>query len=405
MKMIHTSDWHLGNRMLDHARTDEFRCFLDWLLTLLEQEHPDVLLVSGDIFDTTTPGEGTREMYCDFLSRADAMGCGQVIITAGNHDGVAQLEVSRPLLRRHHCTVVTHLKPDEAANCLVPVCGEDGRELGLVCALPFLRPGEVSLPQTEEERELSYVRGEAALYQKVASLAEAWKAEHPGLPVVAMGHLPVQGTEVTASTRSLLGTLDVVTEDIFADVFDYVALGHIHKPSENLNARVLYCGSPLAMGMDEAAYTHHVLVVELGVGKREVRAVPVPPPVHYVNAECHSREELETLVARLRASEAACTWLSLAYHAGDLSTPQLNDLLRAELSQERVPIIRAAHIRPLSTLRKSGDAPVERLTDYTPERVFRRRLEEFLEKSPETVERREELFQLFNTVLSDIQSN
>ena len=390
--------------MLDMSRREEYERFLEWLLGLLEQERPDALLVSGDIFDTSTPGEKTRELYCDFLSRADAAGCGQIIITAGNHDGVAQLEVSRPLLKRHHCTVVTRLSCDTAAECLAPIAGAGGELLGLVCAVPYLRPNEVSLPQVEDERQYSYVRGVAAVYERVAELAEEWKAAHPGLPVVAMGHLPVAGVEKSASVRSLIGTLDVVEEGIFSPVFDYVALGHIHKPTQNTEARALYCGSPLAVGIDEAAYAHCVLLAELGAGERRVRAVEVPAPVRFVNAACHSRAELDALVTSLRAAEAERTWLSLEYHAADLSTAQLNERLREELPPERVPVIRAAHIRPRAVRSRSAAAQAERLSDYTPERVFCRRLDEFLEKSPEAEGRRGELLQLFNTVLSDIQN-
>lgn len=404
MKIIHTSDWHMGSRMLEHARTGEYESYLKWLLGLLEQERPDALLVSGDIFDTATPGEKTRELYCEFLSKADATGCRHIIITAGNHDGVAQLDVAKPLLRRHHCTVVARLSSETAAECLVPVAGEHGAPVGLVCAVPFLRPSEVSLPQAEHERQYSYVRGVAAVYQRVAELAAEWKAEHPGLPVVAMGHLPVAGAEATASTRSLIGTLDVVDSDMFSPVFDYVALGHIHKPTQNTDARVLYCGSPLAVGPDETKYEHGVLVAELTAGKRSVRSVAVPPPVHIVHAECHSRDELDALVEKLRG-EACTAWLSVEYHAGDLNTAQLNELLRGELPEARVPIIRAAHIRPRAVRSRSADAPVERLSDFTTERVFCRRLDEFLDQHPEIAGQRADLLQLFNAVLSDIQNN
>lgn len=404
MKILHTSDWHLGNRMMACSRKEEFEHFLRWLLECIEQERPDALLVCGDVFDTTTPAESTRELYCDFLSRADACGCRRVIITAGNHDGVAQLGVSKPLLKRHHCTVVTKLSAAEAEECLVPICSETGEALGLVCAVPYLRPCEVSLPQVEEERQFSYVRGVEAVYARVAELAAAWKAAHPGLPVVAMGHLPVQGVETTAATRALIGTLDAVGEDIFAEVFDYVALGHIHKPTPDASARVQYCGSPLPIGKDETTYPHRVLVAELGGGVRRVRALEVPLWVTYRAAVCADRPALEALVEEVKQSGKSRVCLEVEYGGADLSTPELNTYLRAALPPEQVPLIRAARLRETLRLSRAPGGAAERLADYTPELIFRRRLAEYLERCPEQAPRRELLAGLFGDVLREIQN-
>ena len=387
------------------TRPDEYKSFLEWLLRLLEKERPDALLVSGDVFDTGTPGEKTRELYCEFLSRADATGCRQIIITAGNHDGVAQLEVSKPLLRRHHCVVVTHLNRDTAEECLVPILNDEGEEQGLVCAVPFLRPNEVSLPQAEEERQYSYVRGVAAVYERVAELAAEWKAAHPGLPVVAMGHLAVVGAEPTAATRPLIGTLDVVEQGIFSPVFDYVALGHIHKPTADTETRVLYSGSPLAIGLDEAAYEHRVLLVDLACGERHVRAVEVEAPVRYVKSVCRQRADLESEIERLRQSAGAPVWLWLEYHGADITTAELNNMLREALPREVAPVIRAMRVRPTASGAGRITEPSARLADYTPEYIFRRALDEYMDENPGTEDKRNELTQMFRMIMSELQNN
>lgn len=390
---------------MDHSRTDEYRQFLNWMQELIAQEKPDVLLVCGDVFDTSTPGETTRELYCDFLSRADEAGCGQIIITAGNHDGVAQLDVAKPLLKRHHCTVITSLNTDSAASCLIPIIGESGAEVGLVCAVPYLRPSEVSLPQAENEREYSYVRGVAAVYDRVAQLASEWKAAHPGLPVVAMGHLPVIGVEKTSSTRSLIGTLDVMSADIFAPVFDYVALGHIHKMAELEGGRVRYSGSPLSIGVDEARYEHCIFAVECAPGERDVRPVAVPQPIRFETSECADRAELEQLIEHLKQGDDTPLWLSLEYRGSDMSTEELNTLLRKAFSQETAPVIRAARLLQMPSAAGRRSDPSAKLTDYTPEHIFRRALDRYLEESPEQAHKRAELTELFNTVMSEIQNN
>ena len=131
MKIIHTADWHLGNRLMDRSRAKEQGEFLQWLLELTAKEKPDALIISGDVFDTGTPGEGTREMYHEFLSQADERGCRQVVVTAGNHDSVAQMESSRPFLGRFHCQMVTKLVIGEEEKGLLEVQGEGGEVKGI----------------------------------------------------------------------------------------------------------------------------------------------------------------------------------------------------------------------------------------------------------------------------------
>ena len=93
MRILHTSDWHLGKMLLDTRRTEEFDKFSAWLLGVIKEKGVDVLLVSGDIFDTTTPSATAKKQYCDFLAQASEAGCRQVVITAGNHDSMAHRAV------------------------------------------------------------------------------------------------------------------------------------------------------------------------------------------------------------------------------------------------------------------------------------------------------------------------
>lgn len=408
MKILHTSDWHLGNRMMNCSRTEEFSSFLLWLLNLMRKEKPDVLLISGDVFDTASPGDVSREMYCRFLSQADATGCRSVVITAGNHDGIAHLESARPLLKRHHCAVVTRLNAENAESCLIPITDDSHREIGLVCAVPFLRPNEVSLDAEEEDeeaRKTAYTRGVAAVFERVGEWAEVWKRSHPGCPVVAMGHLPVQGVEKTASTRSPLGTLDVVHEDIFPPVFDYVALGHIHKPSRRLESRILYCGSPLPMGVDEASEDRQVLIVEWKEGVRCARAVAVPPFTRFPRAVCSNKEDLDDTLARL-SKEAEDSdvplWFSLTYAGGDLPYDELQEKVRQALPTEKVPVIATRLDFGPRSGEFFGAYTGTKLSDFTPENLFRKRWAEYEATHPGIATQRSSLEELFRSLLDDV---
>ncbi|MEB2332384.1 MAG: exonuclease subunit SbcD, partial [Nitrosomonas sp.] len=99
MKILHTSDWHIGKTLYGRKRYDEFEAFFSWLVETIEQEQVDVLLIAGDIFDTSTPGNRSQQLYYRFLHRVAASTCRHVVIIAGNHDSPSFLSAPRELLR------------------------------------------------------------------------------------------------------------------------------------------------------------------------------------------------------------------------------------------------------------------------------------------------------------------
>lgn len=386
MRILHTSDWHLGNRLTDESRVEEFRAFLEWLQELMMREKVEALLVSGDIFDSTTPSDKARELYCDFLSRADATGCRQVIITAGNHDSVQMLQVAAPLLLRHHAKVVANLLPGEEESCLVPLCDESGKPQVLVAAVPFLRPHEVSLRTDAgdaEARRSAYIRGIAACYARVAQAARVWRESHPeasGVRIIAMGHLSVTGVEATSSTRAaIIGTVEGVSSGIFDPIFDYVALGHIHRRRDWDGGRIRYCGSPLPMGFDEARTPGEVLLVDVEESGLNVHSVEVPTFVDYREIHGSTAQDLDALLATLenRGVGAPPVRLKLHYSGSDLSIADIHERLdkRADVcGLQSYWVMREAAV---FSRRSSVDADLPTLQELSPERVFARRLQEW----------------------------
>lgn len=415
MKLIHTSDWHLGNRLMDHSRAEEFEAFLNWLLATMTQQQVDALLISGDIFDNATPSDSIQRLYCDFLSRADCTGCRHIIITAGNHDSCTQLEMAAPLLQRHHVSLHTRLKRDQPLACRLALTDPSGAECATIYAVPFLRVQDVALPTApdapQEERESAYTRGIAAIYAELAADAAASRSRHGG-PTIAMGHLSVRGAQLTASTQNRIGTLDTVGADIFQDAFDYVALGHIHKPCAPRGASdtIRYCGSPLPMGIDEASFTHQILLVDCKAGATTIAAIPVPRFINYTACTCSTQAELEQLPALLNEQAArhaqedglaspSPTWLHLTYNGTDLTLAEINTHLH-----RIAPSAGIAHFRAQRRLQlpRSTYEEGDTLAHYTPLEIFRRKLADTSGAPPRSSSETQELEQLFSQVLTEL---
>ncbi len=408
MKIIHTSDWHLGDRLLEKSRREEFRAFLDWLLEQMQQRGVESLLVSGDIFDTRDPGAGALELFTDFLSRADSTGCRQVIMTAGNHDGAPVLEAARPLLERYHAVLVSRLNKDTAAECLVPLCGAGGEPEALVCAVPFLRPAEVSRAVGEEALAAGanpYPLGVQDVLEAVGEHARQWRAEHPGLPVLGMAHLTVCGAERSAAVQDIVvGSIEAVAQEAFPEVFDYVALGHIHKGYSPDGARLRYSGSPLPMGMDETSYTHHVLLLDVSPQGVSVEKIPVPIFTYHTKEVCSTAEELAALPGKLAELSAyhggVPVHLELHYHGSGVDN--LASWAAENLAPELVPHFKTSMWRPGS--RVLDNTEVYGDTMPTPEEVFERKLAAYCEAGEElSEEEKQSLRALFTAVYTEAQ--
>lgn len=375
MKLLCTSDWHLGNRLMERSRHGEFAAFLDWLLGVMQQHEVEALLVSGDIFDNRDPGAPALEAFSRFLSRADSTGCRRVIMTAGNHDGVPVLEAVQPLLKRYGVDLIYRLTVATAADCLLPLTGADGEVAALVCAVPFLRPAEVARRSSAEEAAQAYTLGVQDVLAAVAEQARAWRAVHPGKPIICMAHLSVTGAEPTASTEQVyIGGVEVLPASVFESVFDYVALGHIHRGFALGDNRLQYSGSPLPMGVDESAYPHRVLLVETTAAGVNVQSLEVPVFTCYTAEHCATDEQLAALPQKLQQLSAAHGGapVHLQLHYTGSGVTDLGAWVSEHLPTELVPHCRLSQHRPGSGVHELIAA--EPTTLPTVQEVFERKL-------------------------------
>ncbi len=284
LRVLHTSDWHLGQMLAKQKRYHEFEAFFEWLLDTLRAEAIDVLLVAGDIFDNTTPSNRAQALYYDFLRRVSTTPCRHVVIIAGNHDSPTFLEAPRQIL----ALLDVHVIGTAGARLedeIVTLRDRNGEVELIVGAVPYLRARDLQDLQPGENPDQHGQRVVEAVMQHHAAVGalvlEQRRLLATPVPAVLMGHLFTTGGQTTDGdgVRPLyVGNLAAVSPEVFAPELDYVALGHLHIPQRvGSGGAVHYSGSPLPMGLDEAGQEKRVCVVALQPGvPAQVRSVPVP---------------------------------------------------------------------------------------------------------------------------------
>lgn len=378
MKILHTSDWHLGHSLFGKKRHEEFQAFLDWLADTVCREQVDVLLVAGDVFDSAFPGTAAQTLYFRLLRRlSDASSpCRHVVITAGNHDSPSFLDAPAPLLKAFDIHVTGNA--GEPEDEVLTLCDGDGRPELIVCAVPFLRDRDLyraSPGDTFEERDSRLADGMREHYRRCAEEAERRRAECGDIPVVAMGHLFAAGGNVTedGGVRDLrVGSLGQTEASVFPAGFDYVALGHLHI-SQRVHGedRIRYSGSPLPMGFGEAGQQKEVLLLE--ARGRRVSATPLPVPTFQrLEKLSGSREELEHALAQLSRS-GENVWVE-AVHTGTAPASDLAEALQAAAGPN-VEILRIRNAAALSLALEAASED-EELQSMDAVAVFERLLED-----------------------------
>jgi exonuclease SbcD len=284
LRILHTSDWHLGRMLHGRQRHEEFAAFLHWLHEAAVSNEIDILLVAGDIFDTATPGTKTQQLYYNFLCQMAASPCRHLVVTAGNHDSPSFLSAPKELLRALNIHVVA-AKANSPADEVLLLRNQHGEPEAIVCAVPFLRDRDLRTAapgQSMEERERDLAEGIRRHYAAVCAVAQAMREDLPQpVPVIGMGHLFAAGGSVVEGdgSRSLyVGDLARVGADAFPPLLDYVALGHLHSAQLVQGKECCrYSGAPLVMNFAEAGREKSVCLVDVAAANgTQVRTLPVP---------------------------------------------------------------------------------------------------------------------------------
>ncbi len=263
MRLLHTSDWHLGRSLHGVDLLEHQAAYLDHLVELARSERVDAVLVAGDVYDRAVPAVEAVAVLADALARLSETAT--VVVTSGNHDSATRLGFGAALMRER-----VRLRTRVAAVGEPVVVGDV-----LVYGLPFLEP-DFARSQLADEGEL-LPRSHQAVLTEAMRRVRADRAGRPQPRAVVMAHAFVTGGEPSESERDIrVGGVDQVPVGVFAGV-DYVALGHLHGPQQ-VAAGVRYSGSPLAYSFSEQRQHKSTALVDLSGPEPAVELVPAPVP-------------------------------------------------------------------------------------------------------------------------------
>lgn len=374
MRVIHTSDWHLGQNFYTKSRASEHRAFLDWLLGVVVEYQVDAIIVAGDIFDTGSPPSYAREIYNHFVVQLQSTGC-QLIILAGNHDAVSTLNESRELLACLNTRVIARAAQGPEQQAWV-INNKQGQPGAIFCPVPFLRPRDIQHSQSGmdgHEKQQSLMSAISEHYRQGYQAALQLRGDQ-ALPIIATGHLTTVGASTSDAVRDIyIGSLDAFPAQAFPPA-DYIALGHIHRPQKVAGSEhIRYSGSPIPLSFDETQRAKSVFLVTFAAGKLEsVETLEVPVTQQLITLKGSLTEISQQLDQWRHTSCEPKIWLDI-----EVSTDEyLNDMqqqiqdLAASLPVEILLIRRSRAQRE----RFMANPQKETLNELSTEEVFERRL-------------------------------
>ncbi|MEE9386263.1 MAG: exonuclease subunit SbcD [Nannocystaceae bacterium] len=286
MRILHTSDWHLGLSTGPASRIDEQTWFLDWLFDTLQSREVDVLLVAGDVFDTMHPSAEAQQLYYRFLARVGQAGVRDVVVVGGNHDSPSQLDAPRALLEEVSVHVVGGVPASEerASRMIAPLRARGSDDVAAVClAVPYVHEYRLGIRTSDLDTEQTRAAFKSAFSELYTRLADHAQEKYPGAPLVATGHLTM-GVGVSREDYPQeihqVGSIEGLPVDLLDPRIRYTALGHIHRCFPIAGSSAWYCGTPIPYSLNEMAVKREVLVVDLGdplEAEASVQRVEVPP--------------------------------------------------------------------------------------------------------------------------------
>ena len=246
MKILHTSDWHLGHTLYNHSRNEEQQAMLDQMADIVKEQQPDVFLLCGDVFHTSQPSNAIQTMLSDGLVKIhEAHPQMTIVMTAGNHDSGTKHEIFRTPWRALNVYAIGQLEKENLEEHIIEVPGK-----GYIIAIPYTY--EQNLPE--------------GFFQQLLDMVSERNTE--GLPVVMTAHTTVKGCDFQGheqGTEYTVGNIDAIELDQLGQGYDYLALGHIHHGQfvHSGKHNVRYCGTPIPISFDET-FSHSVTMVEIG---------------------------------------------------------------------------------------------------------------------------------------------
>ncbi len=403
MKILHTADWHLGQKFIQYDREQEHTLALNWLIELIKKEKIELLIIAGDIFDIGNPPNYAQKLYYRFFKSLLSTNCEHCIVIGGNHDSPAMLGAPKELLDVFNISVIS-AATDNLQDEIIEIKDKNGDLKMVVAAVPFLRDRDLkaaSMQETALEKAEQIKLGIYKHYQNIAELCEKYKKT----PIVATGHLFAKGAQSSDKQDNIyIGNLENISAEQFSATFDYVALGHIHraqKMGERENIR--YSGSLIPLSFSEVQDQKSVTIIDFE-GKKikniDLISVPTFRKLRLFRGNLEEvKEKISKHNARLLLDEnenKLRTWAEIQIESETI-LPNLDLQLTDFVKDMYIDILKLRIVRTQQT----QSQPIfvhQNLKDMTEIDVFQKRLESVEESE------REGLLQSFKELLAMVKS-
>ncbi|AEE13742.1 nuclease SbcCD, D subunit [Thermodesulfobium narugense DSM 14796] len=349
LRVLHTSDWHIGDTICSKRRYDEFELALNWLYRIVEEKDVDIVLISGDIFNTSTPSSQAQELYYRFLHNISKSRCKHVVITAGNHDSPSFLSAPKEILKALNVHVIGSIS-DKLEDEVMVLKDNENIPILIVCAVPYLREKDITFPEEEEiysEREIKIINAIKKHYDLVFEIAKNKKTELGlNIPIVVMGHLFLNSAilEDNDGVRDLyVGSLCQIPVEFLPHEADYIALGHLHTPqSVSKNEKIRYSGSLLPMNFKPYEQKKTVFLAQFYNGALNVESIEIPKKKELISLS-GSFEEIKQKIENLSLTEKEY-YLEVIY-SGEEIVPNLKEKIEDLPRSNKIEILKIKNNR------------------------------------------------------------
>lgn len=400
MKILHTSDWHLGRTLYSKKeRQEEHTAFLAWLLGTIRKHAVDLLLIAGDVFDTASPSSAAQKMYYDFLINVRKAGCENVIVVGGNHDSPSFLNAPKDILAALNVSVIGNATENPEDEMIV-IKDRQENPIAIVCAVPFLRERDITRfteGENYSDRSKRINENIRKHYEAIAQLAENKRRElGVAIPIIVTGHLPVTGgkrNDDDGVRETYIGNIEAVGNDIFPDTFDYVALGHYHIPSV-IKDHIRYCGSPIPMGFGEAGQKKLVYLIELNE-QRSIETIEIPV-FQQLESIVGDKNFIARRLSELKKSDSS-VWVEVIY-TGDEIFPDLSSWVNEQIADSNIEVLKLQNRQYLNEVLTQVDTAGS-LEELNEMEVF----DKLLEKSSISDEQKTELKALYKEIVDGLR--
>ncbi|MEL7120418.1 MAG: exonuclease SbcCD subunit D C-terminal domain-containing protein [Bacteroidota bacterium] len=405
MRILHTSDWHLGQKFLHKDRTDEHRMALNYLLEVIEVEKVDMVIVAGDVFDTTNPPNSARKLYYHFISHLIKTSCSYLIITAGNHDSPAMIEAPSSLLESLNVHVIGSV-PESVEDQIIECKNKEGKLEAVVAAVPFLRDRDFKVAETGEsglERIERIRKGIVHHYERLSEAIKPYSRKR--VPRITTGHLYVTGADAHDKQNNIyIGDVENIKASQFPKSFNYVALGHIHRAQPlGSQKHIRYSGSIIPLSFSETKDEKGFYLLDFENGKLEevdFKAIPTFRRLKTIIGDLDEVKEKLTAFNEKRTNEtineSLTPWIEVIVET-DQVIPRLDLELRTFTKDMNLELLKIRDNHTYSTL--ASQLNMLDLDTLDTDEVFEKKCEAYGKEALDQVEMKQTFIALKEWIL------